>query len=464
MLDRRRFISGLGGAAFGLTDLSAAAAARPAEPLLASARLRGGVDAAEFGVRPNATDDQSAVFQRMIDEASRRDLPISLPPGHYPLSNIRLPERVRLSGVPGATRLRYTGRGFLMRAEKTQRVELDGISIDGENRWLSEDSDALIELRIPGSVSITDCDIAGARKTALEMEGATGLIRDNKISGAGAIGLFARQSNGLSIHANIVERCADGGILVHRWQDGEDGTQILGNRISRIGAASGGTGQNGNGINVFRAQNVTIADNFIADCAFSAIRGNGASGMIARGNQCLRSGETALYAEFATTGSIITGNLVDGAANGISSVNFDSGGRLSTISANIVRNLSANGPYEHDSVGFGLGISVEADTAVTGNIVEGAARFGILAGWGPYLRAVTVSDNVIRQAPVGLAVSVADGAKNALITGNMFDQISEGAIVGYRWLERATEDLALLDENEIQSRYAHLNVARNHVG
>ncbi|OXS99485.1 Tat protein [Notoacmeibacter marinus] len=462
MLNRRRFIAGFGGlSAAALGGMNSARSATG--PMLTNAGLRGGIDAGEFGVRPDATDDQSGVFQRMIDEASRRNLPISLPPGHYPLSDIRLPERLRLSGTPGATRIRYTGRGFLMRAENTERIELDGLSIDGENRWLSDDSEALLELRQPGRIAITDCEIAGARKTALQLDGAEGLVRDNRISGAGAVGLFARQSRGLSIHANMVERCGDGGILVHRWQNSEDGTQILANRISQISAVSGGTGQNGNGINVFRAENVTIADNLIADCAFSAIRGNGASGLIARGNQCLRSGETALYAEFATTGSVITGNLIDRAANGISVVNFDSGGRLSTVSANIVRNLVDSGPYAPESGGFGLGISVEADTAVTGNVVESAARFGMIVGWGPYLRAVTVSNNVIRQAPVGLAVSIAEGARDALITGNLFDAVPEGAILGYRWLERATDDLALMDENGVRARHAHLTVARNRV-
>lgn len=462
MLNRRRFIVGLGG--LSVAALGGMNSARSATgPILTNAALRGGIDAAEFGVRPNATDDQSGVFQRMIDEASRRNLSVSLPPGHYPLSNIRLPERIRLSGTPGATRIHYGGRGFLLRAENTERIELDGLSIDGENRWLSDDSEALIELRQPGRIAITDCDIAGAAKTALQAEGAEGLIRDNRITGAGAVGLFARQSRRLAIHSNSVDSCGDGGILVHRWQNGEDGSQILGNRISQIGATSGGTGQNGNGINVFRAENVTIADNLIADCAFSAIRGNSASGMIARGNQCLRSGETAIYAEFETTGSIIAGNLVDQAANGISVVNFDTGGRLSTVAANVVRDLSAKGPYEHEGVGFGIGISAEADTAVTGNVVEGAGRFGMIVGWGPYLRAVSISNNVIREAPVGMAVSVVEGARDALIEGNLFDTVPEGAIVGYRWKERVTGDLARLDEDGIRARHAHLTVGRNRI-
>src|SRR5690606_12330312 len=128
------------------------------------------------------------------------------------------------------------------------------------------------------------------------------------------------------IVGNTVADCGNGGILVHRWEKGEDGTIVTGNRIERISAAHGGTGQFGNGINVYRAGNVIVADNRIADCAFSAIRSNSGSNVQITGNNCARSGETAIYSEFAFEGAIISSNIVDGAANGISIVNFNEGG------------------------------------------------------------------------------------------------------------------------------------------
>ncbi|WP_204349371.1 hypothetical protein, partial [Klebsiella pneumoniae] len=66
----------------------------------------------------------------------------------------------------------------------------------------------------------------------------------------------------------------------------------------------------------------------------------------------------------------------------------------------------------------GIGIAVEADAAISGNIVEGAPPAGIQLGWGQYLRDVSVTGNVIKGAPVGIAVSVAPGAGQALITDN----------------------------------------------
>jgi putative cofactor-binding repeat protein len=46
----------------------------------------------------------------------------------------------------------------------------------------------------------------------------------------------------------------------------------------------------------------------------------------------------------------------------------------------------------------GNGISIESDTVVSGNVIENAPGFGISVGWGGYLRDVSVTDNLIRNA------------------------------------------------------------------
>ena len=45
----------------------------------------------------------------------------------------------------------------------------------------------------------------------------------------------------------------------------------------------------------------------------------------------LNSGETGIYSEFQFEGAVISANVVDGATNGISVVNFNEGGRLATV-------------------------------------------------------------------------------------------------------------------------------------
>ncbi len=67
---------------------------------------------------------------------------------------------------------------------------------------------------------------------------------------------------------------------------------------------------------------------------------------------------------------------------------------------------------------------------VTGNVIENAPSFGIMAGWGKYLRDVVISGNVIRKAFVGVGVSVTPGAGTALVNNNMISETPRGAVVG----------------------------------
>ncbi|WP_261404099.1 TIGR03808 family TAT-translocated repetitive protein [Chenggangzhangella methanolivorans] len=215
------------------------------------------------------------------------------------------------------------------------------------------------------------------------------------------------------------------------------------NRIEDIGALDGGLGWNGNAVNVSKAAGVMVANNSIRRAAFSAVRAHEADDAVITDNLCLDSGETGIYAEYGFSGAVISANLVDGAANGVSVVNFNEGGRLATVSANLVRNLFRRKNLDEPGEGYGGGIGVEADTAVTGNVVENAPEIGILAGFGPYLRDVTVSGNVVRACGVGIGVSVVEGVGAASVVGNTISGCRLGAVLGYRWREVVTQDLTL---------------------
>lgn len=457
MLNRRGFLVAASGAA--AVALSPTGTAIGAPRLFEKASMRGSIDATDLGARPGALDDQSKVFAKMLQKASDTETPVFLPAGTYVISNLTLPRRVRLSGVPGATRIVYGGNGHLFMAEATDRVELSGLTIDGANRWLDEYVQGLVDLRGVPDFTMDGCQVIGSGKNGLALERVGGRIENSTISGAADVGIYSVESTGLRISANDVSDCSNGGILVHRWQAADDGTIVTGNRVRRIAARSGGTGQYGNGINVFRANGVIVSGNTVPDCAFSAVRANSGGNIQISGNTCARLGETAIYSEFASEGAVIANNIVDGAANGISIVNFNEGGRMAVCSGNIVRNLSPQGPYRADAPGFGVGITVEADTTVSGNVIENAPLFGMNIGWGPYLRNVVATGNVIRQAGTGIAVSVAEGAGSAVISDNVIDGAANGAIVGHRWAEPATGDLAAGGNGG----YAHLTVERNHV-
>lgn len=456
MLDRRGFLAASAGFAVHGLAVPAYAARLPG---IESASMRGSISAEELGMRANAFDDQSKAFMRLLDHASERDMPVFLPPGTYVVSNITLPARVRLSGVPGATRLVYGGDGHFLLAEHGERIELTGLTLDGANRWIGDQAEALVDLRRTGRVVVDGCDLLGSGKHAIALEAAGGRVERCTVSGAALAGIYCVEASGMDIVGNHVSDCANGGILVHRWQPGEDGTIVSGNRIERIAAQAGGTGQNGNGINIFRAANVGVSGNSVSDCAFSAIRANSAGNVRIDGNACLRSGETAIYSEFSFEGALISANVVDGAANGINVVNFNEGGRMAVCSGNIVRNLSTEGPYPSDPPGFGTGISVEADSTVTGNVVENAPLYGIHLGWGEFMRNVVATANVIRKAGTGIAVTVVHGTGPAVISDNIIDGARNGAIVGYRWTEPVTGDLAADGAEAI----ANLTIERNRV-
>jgi len=157
---------------------------------------------------------------------------------------------------------------------------------------------------------------------------------------------------------------------------------------------------------------------------------------------------------------VIANNTVNGAALGVSVCNFNEGGRLAVVQGNIIRNLLPKRPIgtAPDDDG-GIGIYVEADTTVSGNVIENAPSFGIMAGWGKYLRDVAITGNVIRNAFVGVGVSVTAGAGTALVNNNLISQTPRGAVVGLDHARAITTDLSA----EGAPRYAQVMLGSNAV-
>ncbi|BDA86018.1 Tat protein [Aureimonas sp. SA4125] len=437
---RRLFLAG----ALGVAGIAMAsplrAEMRKSGTGLGSSGLRGALDATSRGLTPSAGGDQTRLLQKLLDEAALSGETLFLPPGDYFADSLALPRVTRLAGVPGASRL--FGPGLALTSAGAERIILDGLSIDGLAVPAGGTGRPLLDIADCPNLTVTECEIGNAAGNALDLTRSGGRIENCVIVRAGLAAIQSRDSSGLAIDGNRIEDCGNGGILVHRNSPGLDASIVTGNRLARIRADAGGTGQNGNGINLFRAHGVTVSNNQLDDCAFSAIRANGGSNAIIAGNQCRNSGETALYAEFQFEGAVISGNLVDGAAIGISIANFNEGGRLAVCTGNLVRNLRTKGPYPADAPGFGMGISVEADTVVSNNVVENAPLYGLKLGWGPYLRNVSATGNVFRLCPVGIAVTVVEGAGTAVLSGNVISGADRGAILGYRWSEAVTGDLA----------------------
>jgi uncharacterized secreted repeat protein (TIGR03808 family) len=152
---------------------------------------------------------------------------------------------------------------------------------------------------------------------------------------------------------------------------------------------------------------------------------------------------------------VIANNLVDTAAMGISVTNFKQGGHPAVVQGNLIRNLF----FRKDVDSRGIGIAVEADSVVSGNVVEGAPAYGILIGWGSYLRDVS-TDNLIRDSHIGIGVSSAPAAGTALITDNMITGAKDGAIRAMDGAKPVGPDLAQASSEAYRNLAIYSNVAR----
>ncbi len=418
-----------------------------------------GRDATQYGVRPGSPDDQTRTLQRAIDEAARAAVPLALPPGIYRTGMLRLTNGAQLTGIRGATRLVFSGGESMLLGEGAGHVTLSGITLDGGNIPLPARR-GIIHCLGGRDVRIADCQILNSGGNGIWIEQVSGDISNNIFTGIAGTAIVSFDAQGLIVSRNTITGTNDNGIEILRTAIGDDGTLVADNRIEDIKAGPGGSGQHGNAINAFRAGNVIVRGNRIKNCDYSAVRGNSASNIQIANNSVSDAREVALYSEFSFEGAVISGNTVDGAALGVSVCNFNEGGRIAVVQGNIIRNLIPKRPIgtapDDDA---GIGIYVEADSAVTGNVVENAPSFGIVAGWGKYLRDVAITGNVIRKAFAGIGVSVAAGAGTALVNNNMISETPRGAVVGLDHARAITTDLSA----EGAQRYAQVVIGSNAV-
>ncbi len=413
-LDRRSLLGA--GAAAGLA-VGATAGPRPA-------MARSHASRADIGLVSGSAADQAPVLQQAIDAAAASGAPVELPPGHFRVGPLKLLAGTRLIGASGATTLQYAGGGSFITAEDADHIGIEGVTLDGA--YLPLDADGLIAITNARGVHLSRLTLSRSPAHGISLSRCAGTVADCNITNAMQAAIRSLDAAGLELTHNDIADCGNAGIQVWRSEPGEDGSFVTANRIARIRADGGGSGQNGNGVSLFRAGSVLVSGNRITDCAFTAVRGNAANDIQIIGNSCARLGEVAIYAEFGFEGALIANNLVDTAATGITVTNFNDGGRLAVVQGNLVRNLFRR---EHEPVDKrGHGITVEADTALTGNVIENAPTAGIVIGWGAYMREVVATSNLVRASKVGILVSADPGTGACLLANNMISGATSGSI------------------------------------
>src|SRR5262249_13325467 len=155
-------------------------------------------------------------------------------------------------------------------------VQLSNLVLDGNHVTLT-DGHGLVHLTQGRAVRIVDCMIVNAGGNGIMVEAIEGEITGNTVVGAADYAIFSNDAAGLRIAANTIRGAGNNGISVWRSAPGDDGTLVVDNRIEDTKNTSGGSGQWGNAISVFRADNVIVRGNRIDTAAYSAVRGNTAS-------------------------------------------------------------------------------------------------------------------------------------------------------------------------------------------
>lgn len=439
-VDRRNLLAATATAGLGFGLVSTRAHGTSAAQSTAPTHMK------SFDVGP-VRDDATARLQRVIDQAATLGRPVQLGPGYYDIrGTLRLRPNTKLIGSRGLTTIDLTGNGSVI-AENATKILLAGLTINGRANKNTSKDNALLTFTACTNLQIEDVVVHAAPVHAIKLWRASARIERCRFEHVGHTAIVSgNATEGLHISHNVVRHAGNNGIVIWRDKRGVDGSQITNNDISHVRSDAGGSGQNGNAINAFRADHVLVSTNTIADCTYSAVRCNSASNAQIVANNCRQIGEVALYAEFGFEGAVIANNLVDGAATGIEVTNFKEGGRLATVNGNVIRNLYRR---EHEPVDKrGVGIHIEADTVVTGNTIEDAPTIGIAVGWGQWIRDVAINGNLIRSAGIGIGVSANGKPGAVLIANNLIRATRDGAV-------------RLLDHNAVVGRPLENGAADN---
>ena len=429
------------------------ASALAAPAIIGRAAAADFVNPFDFGLKSDMEDDQTAAIQAAIDDAANFGKDVLFPSGEFYVTNLRFHGNTRYIGSSGGTYLRSWQDGPVASAGTGAHMVIDGITFGG-----GAGGATIFLLEETENATFRDCGFDNGG-VAIEGRYASATIENCRFGYQRDAAIHSVDSSaGMFIRGNRISNSGNAGIRIWREEAGRDSSIISGNTISHVDWNEGGNGQNGNGVNIFQADDVIVTDNIISDCAFTAVRVNAGRNTQIRGNTCLNSGEVAIFSEFGFSGSVIADNIIDGAATGIDITNFDSGGHLATCTGNIVRNITASSAVNPDT--RPVGIYAEAETVVSNNTIEGVPGIGIVAGYGTFLRNVVISDNVLYGVNIGIGVSVVrDPSPGAVkISGNLIDDPLDLGIVGLEWDKIVSEDLVRDAAN-----YPHVTLADNTV-
>ena len=385
--------------------------------------------------------DASVALQSAIAAATGAGRAFVLPAGTVRTAALRLPDGAQLIGSPGSTRLVLEGEGPLLTADRAARIALSGLALDGASRSLDGDR-GLIDFSNVGELTIADCAIERSGGVGLRLRSCGGRVERNAVRDIAAGGLFTTDATGLVIDDNRVERCGDNGIQVWRSVRGDDGSRVSGNHIADIKNVSGGAGQYGNGVSLFRAGGVLVTNNTIRRCAFTAVRNNGGIGRDRQSEQLRgsRGDRDIRRIRFRRLHHLRQFDRWRGLRR--SDGQFRRQPRPRRRLRRQRHSQSADPRPFRPSIRLRMRRQGRGGRHGSRQRDRGRAVGGDSRGLGDVVAGRRGNGNVVRDAPIGIGVSIAEGAGAAVIADNMISGASRGAVLGMNLDRPVTADLA----------------------
>ena len=337
-------------------------------------------------------------------------------------------------------------------------VEISGITLDGQNKPFSVSGrPGLIRARTANRLKISNCFFMNSSQAGIDLELAAGIISANEFWN-NKVALNSVSGTGLIISNNYIRDSRDNGIIVSRGTKGFDGTIVKSNRIYTVNNETGGSGQFGNAIMLYRLDSVIVTENVISSANYSGIRANACSNVAITGTQILYNRECAIFVEnpwvaagVPYQGIVVTNNSIFDSGEGIKINNPEIKNIRTSVIGNTIQNVNTktfsewsspdrNPSNQYTRITNACGIINSSDAAMTGNTIEDCSVAGIvihLAGtWNPATQSrpdqktvvASVIGNTVRNSAIGIGYNDADNRGYAEIAGNGIFGATNGSI------------------------------------
>ena len=240
--------------------------------------------------------------------------------------------------------------------------------------------------------------------------------------------LRARANGGALLGIAAANDIRIDGLVLDGSASSGDGAMLVADDVEQLAVVNCKLlGASGDGLALRRVSG-RIADCDIGGCRNIALLGEDPRGLEVARNHVHDCGDIGILVRRSNAGetgsALIAENIIDRVATGIAVDGHAGGARLAVVQANLIRNLF----FRKTADPSGNGIAVEADSVVTGNVVENVPGFGIVAGRARRLGDVSVTENIVRNAYIGIGIPARRSAGSARITGNLISGAENGAI------------------------------------